>query len=332
MLPWGDGMKLVRRKVLHLAAGAIALPVASRVACALDYPRRPVHLLVGFTAGGPLDVSARLVAQWLSERLGQQFIVDNRPGASSNIAAAEVARATADGYTLLMSTAANAWNVAFFNDPGFDFIRDIAPVASVAQVGGVMEVNPSFPARTVSEFIAYAKANPGKINLASAGPGTAPGLWGELFKHMAGVDLTTVNYRGAAPALPDLVAGRVQVMFDGVTTAVGPVRAGKVRGLAVTTAERMDILPDLPTVGESVPGYEATAFQGIGAPRDTPAEIIAVLNRAVNAALADPAFKARLVNLGAQPFANSPADFGKFLVQYTKKWGKVIQDANIKLQ
>jgi tripartite-type tricarboxylate transporter receptor subunit TctC len=324
-------VKLQRRKVLHLGAGAIALLVASRAACAFHYPTRPVHLLVGFTAGGPLDVSARLVAQWLSERLGQQFIVDNRPGASSNIAAAEVARSAGDGYTLLMSTAANAWNVAFYNDPGFDFIRDIAPVASLAQVGGVMEVNLSVPAQTVSEFIAYAKANPGKINLASAGPGTAPGLWGELFKSMASVDLVTVNYHGAASALPDLMAGRVQVMFDGVTTAVGPVRAGEVRGLAVTTKQRLDVLPDLPTIGESVPGYEATAFQGIGAPRDTPAEIIAILNREVNAALDDPAFKERLVRLGAQPFASSPAEFSKFLIQYSKKWRKVIRDANIKL-
>ncbi len=325
-------MRLPRRKVLHLAAGAVALPVASRVACALEYPTRAVHLLVGFTAGGPLDISARLIAQWLSERLGQQFIVDNRPGASSNIAAAEVARSTPDGYTLLMCAAANTWNMAFYNDPDFDFIRDIAPVASFARVGGVMEVNLSVPARTVSEFIAYAKANPGKINLASAGPGSAPGLWGELFKSMAGVNLVTVNYRGSGPALPDLMAGRVQIMFDVATTAVGPVRAGKVRGLAVTTAERMDVLPDLPTVGELVPGYEATAFQGIGAPRDTPAEIIAILNREVNAALADPALKARLVSLGAQPFANSPAEFSKFLVQYTKKWSKVIREANIKLE
>lgn len=325
-------MNLPRRKVLHLAARVAALPVASRVACALSYPTRPVRLLVGFAAGGPLDVSARQIAQWLSERLGQQFIVDNRPGASGNIAAAEVARATADGYTLLMSTAADAWNVAFYNDPGFDFIRDIAPVASFALLGGVMEVSLSVPAQTVSQFIAYAKANPGKINLASAGPGTGPGLWGELFKSMARIDLVTVNYRGAAAALPDLVAGRVQVMFDAVTTAVGPVRAGKVRGLAVTTAKRMDLLPELPTVGESLPGYEATAFQGIGAPRDTPAEIIAILNREVNAALADPAFRARLVSLGAQPFESSPAEFSKFLVQYINKWSEVIRKANIKLE
>ena len=303
-----------------------------RSACALSYPARPVHLLVGFTAGGPLDISARLIAQWLSERLGQQFIVDNRPGASSNIAAAEAARATPDGYTLLMCAAANAWNMSFYDNLDFNFIRDIAPVASFARVGGVMEVNLSVPARTVPEFIAYAKANPGKINLASAGPGSAPGLWGELFKSMAGVDLVTVNYRGTGPALPDLMSGRVQVMFDVVSTALGPVRAGKVRGLAVTTAQRMDVLPDLPTVGELVPGYEAIAFQGIGAPRDTPAEIINILNGAVNAALADPAHKARLADLGAEAFTTSPAEFAKFIAEYTDKWSKVIRTAGLKAQ
>ena len=325
-------MELPRRTFLQLAAGAVALPAVCRSAGALSYPARPVHLLVGFTAGGPLDISARLIAQWLSERLGQQFIVDNRPGASSNIAAAEAARATPDGYTLLMCAAANAWNMSFYDNLDFNFIRDIAPVASFARVGGVMEVNLSVPARTVAEFIAYAKANPGKINLASAGPGSAPGLWGELFKSMAGVDLITVNYRGTGPALPDLMSGRVQVMFDVVSTALGPVRAGKVRGLAVTTAQRMDVLPDLPTVGESVPGYEAIAFQGIGAPRDTPAEIINILNGAVNAALADPAHKARLADLGAEAFITSPAEFAKFIAEYTDKWSKVIRTAGLKAQ
>ena len=325
-------MELPRRTFLQLAAGAVALPAVCRSAGALSYPARPVHLLVGFTAGGPLDISARLIAQWLSERLGQQFIVDNRPGASSNIAAAEAARATPDGYTLLMCAAANAWNMSFYDNLDFNFIRDIAPVASFARVGGVMEVNLSVAARTVPEFIAYAKANPGKINLASAGPGSAPGLWGELFKSMAGVDLVTVNYRGTGPALPDLMSGRVQVMFDVVSTALGPVRAGKVRGLAVTTAQRMDVLPDLPTVGESVPGYEAIAFQGIGAPRDTPAEIINILNGAVNAALADPAHKARLADLGAEAFTTSPAEFAKFIAEYTDKWSKVIRTAGLKVQ
>jgi tripartite-type tricarboxylate transporter receptor subunit TctC len=325
-------VELPRRTFLQLAAGAAALPAVCRSAGALSYPARPVHLLVGFTAGGPLDISARLIAQWLSERLGQQFIVDNRPGASSNIAAAEAARATPDGYTLLMCAAANAWNMSFYDNLDFNFIRDIAPVASFARVGGVMEVNLSVPATTVPEFIAYAKANPGKINLASAGPGSAPGLWGELFKSMADVDLITVNYRGTGPALPDLMSGRVQVMFDVVSTALGPVRAGKVRGLAVTTAQRMDVLPDLPTVGESVPGYEAIAFQGIGAPRDTPAEIINILNGAVNAALADPAHKARLADLGAEAFTTSPAEFAKFIAEYTDKWSKVIRTAGLKAQ
>ncbi len=325
-------MELPRRTFLQLAAGAAALPAVCRSACALSYPARPVHLLVGFTAGGPLDISARLIAQWLSERLGQQFIVDNRPGASSNIAAAEAARATPDGYTLLMCAAANAWNMSFYDNLDFNFIRDIAPVASFARVGGVMEVNLSVPATTVPEFIAYAKANPGKINLASAGPGSAPGLWGELFKTMAGVNLVTVNYRGTAAALPDLMSGRVQVMFDVVSTALGPVKAGKVRGLAVTTAERMEVLPDLPTVGELVPGYEAIAFQGIGAPRDTPAEIIDILNGAVNAALADPAHKARLADLGAEAFTTSQAEFAKFIAEYTDKWSKVIRTAGLKAQ
>jgi tripartite-type tricarboxylate transporter receptor subunit TctC len=325
-------MELPRRTFLQLAAGAVALPAVCRSAGALSYPARPVHLLVGFTAGGPLDISARLIAQWLSERLGQQFIVDNRPGASSNIAAAEAARATPDGYTLLMCAAANAWNMSFYDNLDFNFIRDIAPVASFARVGGVMEVNLSVPARTVPEFIAYAKANPGKINLASAGPGSAPGLWGELFKSMADVDLITVNYRGTGPALPDLMSGRVQVMFDVVSTALGPVRAGKVRGLAVTTAQRMDVLPDIPTVGESVPGYEAIAFQGIGAPSDTPAEIINILNGAVNVALADPAHKARLADLGAEAFITSPAEFAKFIAEYTDKWSKVIRTAGLKAQ
>ena len=325
-------MELPRRTFLQLAACAVALPAVCRSAGALSYPARPVHLLVGFTAGGPLDISARLIAQWLSERLGQQFIVDNRPGASSNIAAAEAARATPDGYTLLMCAAANAWNMSFYDNLDFNFIRDIAPVASFARVGGVMEVNLSVPARTVAEFIAYAKANPGKINLASAGPGSAPGLWGELFKRMAGVDLITVNYRGTGPALPDLMSGRVQVMFDVVSTALGPVSAGKVRGLAVTTAQRMEVLPDLPTVGELVPGYEAIAFQGIGAPRDTPAEIINILNGAVNPALADPAHKARLADLGAEAFITSPAEFAKFIAEYTDKWSKVIRTAGLKAQ
>jgi tripartite-type tricarboxylate transporter receptor subunit TctC len=325
-------MKLPRRKFLHLAAGAAALPVVSRIARAQTYPARPVHLLVGYSAGGPLDTGARLIAQWLSERLGHSFIVENRPGASGNLATQEVVRARPDGYTLLVCAATNAWNATLYDNLSFDFTHDMAPVASYELGGGVMEVNSSVPAKTLPEFIAYAKANPGKINMASAGPGSAPGMYGELFKFMAGVDLVTVNYRGSGPALPDLIAGRVQVMFDPVITAIGPVKAGKLRGLAVTTKKRIETLPDIPTVGEFVPGYEATGWQGIGAPRDTPQEIIAILNTQVNAALADSTFKARLVELGVEPFPNSPADFGKFIVEYTDKWAKVIRAANIKAE
>jgi len=325
-------MKLPRRKFLHLAAGAAALPVVSGIARAQTYPARPVHLLVGYSAGGPLDTGARLIAQWLSERLGHSFIVENRPGASGNLATQEVVRARPDGYTLLVCAATNAWNATLYDNLSFDFTHDMAPVASYELGGGVMEVNSSVPAKTLPEFIAYAKANPGKINMASAGPGSAPGMYGELFKFMAGVDLVTVNYRGSGHALPDLIAGRVQVMFDPVITAIGPVKAGKLRGLAVTTKKRIETLPDIPTVGEFVPGYEATGWQGIGAPRDTPQEIIAILNTQVNAALADSTFKARLVELGVEPFPNSPADFGKFIVEYTDKWAKVIRAANIKAE
>jgi tripartite-type tricarboxylate transporter receptor subunit TctC len=325
-------MKLPRRKFLHLAAGAAALPVVSGIARAQTYPARPVHLLVGYSAGGPLDTGARLIAQWLSERLGHSFIVENRPGASGNLATQEVVRARPDGYTLLVCAATNAWNATLYDNLSFDFTHDMAPVASYELGGGVMEVNSSVPAKTLPEFIAYAKANPGKINMASAGPGSAPGMYGELFKFMAGVDLVTVNYRGSGPALPDLIAGRVQVMFDPVITAIGPVKAGNLRGLAVTTKKRIETLPDIPTVGEFVPGYEATGWQGIGAPRDTPQEIIAILNTQVNAALADSTFKARLVELGVEPFPNSPADFGKFIVEYTDKWAKVIRAANIKAE
>ena len=296
-------MKLPRRKFLHLAAGAAALPVVSRIARAQTYPARPVHLLVGYSAGGPLDTGARLIAQWLSERLGHSFIVENRPGASGNLATQEVVRARPDGYTLLVCAATNAWNATLYDNLSFDFTHDMAPVASYELGGGVMEVNSSVPAKTLPEFIAYAKANPGKINMASAGPGSAPGMYGELFKFMAGVDLVTVNYRGSGPALPDLIAGRVQVMFDPVITAIGPVKAGKLRGLAVTTKKRIETLPDIPTVGEFVPGYEATGWQGIGAPRDTPQEIIAILNTQVNAALADSDVQsaARRIGRGAIP-------------------------------
>jgi len=325
-------MKLPRRKFLRLAAGAAALPALPRVASALDYPTRPVHLLVGFAAGGPLDTSARLIGQWLSERLGQPFVIENRPGAGSNLATEIVARAPPDGYTLLEASAANAWNAALYDNLSFNFIRDIALVAGVRRAAGVMEVNPSVPVRTVPEFIAYAKANPGKINMATGGAGSAPHLYGELFKMMAGVDLVTVNYRGSAPALPDLIAGQVQVMFDVVISSIGHIRAGKLRPLGVTTAARLAVLPDVPPISDFLPGYEASSWDGIGAPANTPPEIVGILNKQVNAALADPTFKARLADLGAEPFAGSTAEFGKFIVDYTEKWGKVIRAAGIKAE
>jgi tripartite-type tricarboxylate transporter receptor subunit TctC len=329
---WNITMKLPRRKFLHLAAGAAALPALPRVASALDYPTRPVHLLVGFAAGGPLDTSARLIGQWLSERLGQPFVIENRPGAGSNLATEIVARAPPDGYTLLEASAANAWNAALYDNLSFNFIRDIALVAGVRRAAGVMEVNPSVPVRTVPEFIAYAKANPGKINMATGGAGSAPHLYGELFKMMAGIDLVTVNYRGSAPALPDLIAGQVQVMFDVVISSIGHIRAGKLRPLGVTTAARLAVLPDVPPIGDFLPGYEASSWDGIGAPANIPPEIIGILNKEVNAALADPTFKARLADLGAEPFAGSPGEFAKFIVDYTEKWGKVIRAAGIKAE
>jgi tripartite-type tricarboxylate transporter receptor subunit TctC len=323
-------MRLPRRQFLRIATLVVLTPWVADHTFALDYPSRPVHLIVGFAAGGPLDTGARLIAQELSKRLGQSFLVENHPGAGGNLAASEVARAHPDGYTLLACAAGNAWNASLYDNLSFDFMRDIAPVASYERGGGVMEVNTSVPAKSIPEFIAYAKANPGKINLASAGPGSAPGLYGELFKSMARVDLVTVNYRGSASAMPDLFAGRVQVLFEPAITAIGPVIAGKVRALGVTSATRIAQLPDVPAIGEYVPGYVATGWQAICAPKNTPPQIIATLNKEVNAALADPAFKARLRTLGVEPFVNSPAEFGKFVVEYTDKWRKVIEEAGLK--
>jgi tripartite-type tricarboxylate transporter receptor subunit TctC len=325
-------MKLLRRKFLHLAAGSAALAAASRLARAQSYPARPVRMLVGFPPGGILDVTARLIAPWLSDRLGQQFAVENRPGASSNIATELVARAEPDGYTLLLSSSVNAWNTTIYDNLNFDFMRDIAPVASIGSDAFVMVVNPSFPAKTVPEFIAYAKANPGKINMAASGPGSTSQLYGELFKSMTGVDLVTVNYRGVGPAQPDIISGRIDVMFDPVPTALGSIRAGKLRALAVTTPRRKNILPDIPAIGEFVPGYEGVGWEGLGAPAKTSPEIIAILNSEVNAALADPAFKAHLTELGSEAFATSPAEFGKFIGDYTAKWAKVIRAAGIKAE
>ena len=323
-------MKLPRRNLLHLAAGAAALPAVSPFAWVQAYPTRAVHVIVGFTAGNNIDIVARLIGQWLSERLGQPFVIENRPGASSNIATEAVVRASPDGHTLLMTGTFNAINATLYENLSFNFIRDIAPVASLSRTAGVMEVNPSFPAKTVPEFIAYAKANPRNVMMASAGPGSAPGLYGELFKSMAGVDLAAVNYRGSPAALSDLIAGHVHVMFDPIASSVGYIKAGQLRALGVTTAKRIEVLPDVPTIGEFVPGYEASGWQGIGAPASTPPQIIAILNKLVNEALASPEFKARFVDLGLEPYATSPAEFGKFIVDYTEKWGKVIRAANIK--
>jgi tripartite-type tricarboxylate transporter receptor subunit TctC len=323
-------MNLSRRRFLHLAAGVAALPAVPRIALAQTYPTRPVRWIVGFPAGGAADIVARIMAQSLSERLGQQFVIENRPGAGSNIAAASVVKAPPDGYTLLWITQVNATNATLYDNLGFDFIRDFAPVASISRGPFVMLVNPSFPAKTVPEFIAYAKANPGKINMASGGNGTASHIAGELFKFMAGVDMVHVPYKGSAPSITDLLGGQVQVDFDLVSAAIEHVRAGKLRALAVTTATRQQVLPDVPAVGEFVPGYEASGWVGIGAPRSTPADIVEKLNRQVNTALADPKMKARLADLGNTVFPSSPAEFEKFIAGEIDKWAKVIKFAGIR--
>src|SRR5271155_3896467 len=313
-----------RRHVLHLSAGAAALPAVLRVAWADTYPSRPVHIIAGYAAGGATDISARLMGQWLTDRLGQQFVIDNRPGASSNIGTELVVRAPPDGYTLLQVGLTNAINATLFDKLNFDFIRDIAPVASTMRTTNVMEVNPSFPAKTVPEFIAYAKANPGKINMATAGVGSPPHVNGELFNALAGVNLVPVSYHGSGPAMADLLGASVQVMFDNILSSIAYIRAGKLRALAVTSAKRSDVLPDVPTVGEFVPGYEASGWFGLGAPKNTPAEIIDTLNREINAGLADPTMQTRLADLGGTVFPGSPADFGKLITEDTEKWGKVI--------
>ena len=324
-------MKLPRRRFLHLAACA-ALPAMSRIARADSYPSRPVRIIVGYAAGGPTDIAARLVGQWLSERLGQSFVIDNRPGAASNIGTELVVRALPDGYTLLQVGTTNAINAILYDKLNFNFIRDIAPVASIYRGPSVLVVNPSFPVKSVPELIAYAKANPGKINMATAGVGSPPHVYGELFKAMAGVDLIPVHYRGGGPALVDLLGGQVQIMFEGITSSIEYVRAGKLRALAVTSATRSAALPDIPTVGEFVPGYEAIGWFGLGSPKNTPAEIIDTLNREINAGLADPTMKARIADLGGTPMPMTPTDFGKFITDETEKWRKVIQVANIKAE
>ena len=321
-------MKLSRRRCLDLAIGAATLPLLPQRASALDYPARPVRLVVGFPAGSSSDLTARLIAEWLSERLGQPFAVENRTGAGTNIATESVAHAARDGYTLLWVTHANAFNATLYDHLDFNFIRDIQPVASVLRVPAVMEVTPSVPAKTVPEFIAYAKTNPGKVNMATQGIGSVNHVAGELFKSMAGVDLVAVHYRGSF--FPDLLAGQVQISFSPIPSSLDFIRGGKLRALAVTTATRAELLPDIPTIGEFVPGYEATAWFGIGAPKNTPTEVVGRLNREINSGLADPTFKARLLALGVEPKAMASDEFSKFVVDETEKWGKVIRDANIK--
>jgi tripartite-type tricarboxylate transporter receptor subunit TctC len=325
-------VKLPRRKFLHLAAGAVALPAVSRFAWAQTYPTRPVHVIVATAAGGGNDIIARLIGQWLSERLGQQFVVENRPGAGSNIGTEAVVRAAADGYALLLVSASNAINATLYEKLTFNFMQDIAPVAGLMRTPNVMLVNPSVPANTTLEFMGYAKANPGKISMGSGGNGTPSHMAGELFKMMAGVDLVHVPYRGLSPALTDLLGGQVQVMFGGTTASIAYTRTGKLRALGVTSTARSELLPDVPTVADVVPGYEASQWYGIGAPKNTPTGVIDKLNKEINAALADPNMKARLADLGGTVLAGSPADFGRLIADETEKWGKVVKFAGTKPQ
>ena len=324
-------MKLPRRQFLQLAAGAAALPAAARFAFAQTYPARPVHIVVGFGAGTGLDIYARLIGQWLSDRLGQSFVIDNRPGNGTNLATESVVNALPDGYTLLMASTAAFTNAALYDNLRFNFIRDIAPVASLSRGAFVMVVNPSLPAKTIPEFIAYAKANPGKVNMASGGTGTANHIAGELFKAMTGIDMLHVPYRGDGAAITDLIGGRVQVYFVALAGAADLIKAGKLRALAVTTAQRSAAFPQIPTVGESVPGYEASLRNGLGAPKATPADIIAKLNAEVNAGLVDPKLKSQFADLGSETVPLTPAEYGKIIVEETEKWGKVIRAANIKV-
>jgi tripartite-type tricarboxylate transporter receptor subunit TctC len=323
-------MKLPRRNFLHLAAGAAALPAVSRFARAQAYPTRPVRIIVGFAPGGATDIMARLMGQSLSERLGQQFVIENRPGAASNVGTEAVVNAAPDGYTLLVVTSVNAINASLYEKLNFNLIRDVVPVASIHREPFVMEANPSVPVKTVAEFIAHAKANPGKINMASAGIGSGNHISGELFKMMTGVNLVHVPYRGGGPALVDLLGGQVQVMFATMSSSIEYVRAGKLRALAVTTATRSPVLPDISTVAEFVPGYESSFWTGVGAPRNTPAEIVDKLNKEMNATVADPKFKARLADLGGTALSGSPLDFGKFVADETEKWAKVVKFAGVK--
>jgi tripartite-type tricarboxylate transporter receptor subunit TctC len=326
----GHAMKLPRRNFLYLAAGTVALPIASRIASAQNYPTRPVRIVVGFAPGGTGDITARLMGQWLSERLGQPFVIENRPGAASNIAAEAVIRAAPDGYTLLWVTSTNAISATVYENLKFNFIRDIAPVAGVIRAPFVMAVNPSVPAKSVPEFIVYAGANPGKINFGSGGQGSSTHVPGEMFKMMTGVDMLHVPYRGSGSALTNLLSGQMQVAFDVISSSIEYVRTGQLRALAVTTATRSEALPDTPTVGDFVPGYEASTWNGLGAPRNTPVEIIDRLNREINAVLADPKVKARLATQGGTVLPGSPAEFAKFIAEETERLSKVVKFAGIK--
>ncbi len=325
-------MRLPRRTFLRLAAGAAALPATARIALAQTYPSRPIRLILGFAAGGSADIVARLIAQFVSERIGQPVIVENRTGASSNLAGEAVARSTPDGYTLLFVTTVNAINATFFDNLKFDLKRDFAPVSGVTRVPNVLEVNPSVPANSVAEFIAYAKANPGKLNMASTGNGTSIHLAGELFKTMTGVNLVHVPYRSPPQAMTDLLAGQVQVMFDVMTQGLQHIKEGRLRALAVTTAARSDALPGVSTVAETVPGYEASSWSGVCAPRSTPAATVDLLNKEINAALTDPNIKARLASIGSTAITGGPAEFATFLSEETDKWGKVVRAANIQAE
>jgi tripartite-type tricarboxylate transporter receptor subunit TctC len=323
-------MNIPRRQFLHLVASAAAVPAVLRIARAQTYPTRPVRLIVGFAAGGGTDIVARLVAQWLSERLGQNFLVENRPGAGGNIGTEAVVHARPDGYTLLMAGAVNTVNETLYDRLNFSFVRDIAPVASVMRIPQIIDVHPSLPVKTLPEFIAYAKANPGKLNMGSGGVGTPQHVAGELFKMMTGVSIVHVPYRGGAPAVADLLGGQVQVMFDVMPESIEYIRAGKLRPLAVTTTTRLPVMPDIPTVSEFVPGYEATYWHGVGVPKNTPDDIIDTLNKEINLALADPKIRARFADLGGTAMGGSPADFGKLIAEETERWGKVVRAANIK--
>jgi tripartite-type tricarboxylate transporter receptor subunit TctC len=323
-------MKLPRRRFLHLAAGAAALPAMKRTAAAQSYPARPLRMIIGYPPGGSADITARLTGQWLSERLGQPVVVESRPGAATNLATEAVVRAAGDGYTLLLVAPANAINATLYDKLSFNFLRDIVPVAGIIRFPNVVVVNPSLPIKTIPELIAYAKANPGKLNMASSGNGSTIHMSGELFKMLTGINMVHVPYRGGAPALTDLIAGQVHVMFDNVPTSAEHIKAGKLRGLAVTSTTRSAVLPDLPTVADVLPGYEASAWYGLGVPKNTPGEVIDTVNKAMNAVLADAKAQARFAELGASLLPGSPADFGKLLADETEKWGKVVKFSGAK--